>query len=197
MPENWYEIEYLPRSELYEQLTSGTAQALSAAGTTVAFKPGQKLKGSATWTVDPAPHRVEVRLFLVHVRCSAHTGGNCEPFRHQKREGSPFRHLRIHHAARAVEFCRPAGHASLGRGSGFIPVPGKRHHSDYAQPERLPNQSVSPGRTRSRMAGDVGTCKPFELKGPDRRPQFSVAKDLLKPYDPGVLYSVVVRVWRV
>jgi CRP-like cAMP-binding protein len=43
MPENWYEIEYLPRSELYEQLTSGTAQALSAAGTTVAFKPGQKL----------------------------------------------------------------------------------------------------------------------------------------------------------
>ena len=27
------------------------------------FKPGQKLKGSATWTADPAPHRVEVRLF--------------------------------------------------------------------------------------------------------------------------------------
>lgn len=43
MSENWYEIEYLPRSELYEQLTSGTAQALSEAGTTVTLKPGQKL----------------------------------------------------------------------------------------------------------------------------------------------------------
>lgn len=43
MPENWYEIEYLPRSELYEQLTAGTAQALASAGTTVALKPGQKL----------------------------------------------------------------------------------------------------------------------------------------------------------
>jgi CRP-like cAMP-binding protein len=43
MPESWYEIEYLPRSELYEQLTARTAQALSEAGTTVTLKPGQKL----------------------------------------------------------------------------------------------------------------------------------------------------------
>jgi CRP-like cAMP-binding protein len=43
MPENWYEIEYLPRSELYEQLTANTAQALAEAGTTIVLNPGQKL----------------------------------------------------------------------------------------------------------------------------------------------------------
>lgn len=43
MSENWYEIEYLPRSELYEQLTANTAKALSEAGTTITLKPGQKL----------------------------------------------------------------------------------------------------------------------------------------------------------
>jgi CRP-like cAMP-binding protein len=43
MAENWYEIEYLPRSELYEQLTAGTATALAEAGTVVTLKPGAKL----------------------------------------------------------------------------------------------------------------------------------------------------------
>lgn len=43
MAENWYEIEYLPRSELYEQLTANTVEALSSAGTTVLLKPATKL----------------------------------------------------------------------------------------------------------------------------------------------------------
>jgi CRP-like cAMP-binding protein len=43
MSENWYEIEYLPKSELYEQLTSTAAKALSETGTTITLQPGQKL----------------------------------------------------------------------------------------------------------------------------------------------------------
>lgn len=43
MSESWYEIEYLPRSELYEQLTSNTARALGEAGTVLTLKPGAKL----------------------------------------------------------------------------------------------------------------------------------------------------------
>jgi CRP-like cAMP-binding protein len=43
MPESWFEIEFLPKTELYEQLTSSTAQAMVDAGSLVVLKPGAKL----------------------------------------------------------------------------------------------------------------------------------------------------------
>lgn len=63
MPEAWYDIEYLPKTELYEQLTAGTARALVDAGTVVVLKPGQKLFSAG----DPSDRMHIVRQGIIEI----------------------------------------------------------------------------------------------------------------------------------
>jgi CRP-like cAMP-binding protein len=63
MTESWYDIEYLPKSELYEQLTAATARALTEAGSIVTLKPGAKLFTAG----DPSDRMHIVRQGIIEV----------------------------------------------------------------------------------------------------------------------------------
>lgn len=63
MPESWYDIEYLPKGELYEQLTEGTARALVDAGTIITLRAGQKLFSAG----DPSDRMHIIRSGLIEI----------------------------------------------------------------------------------------------------------------------------------
>jgi CRP-like cAMP-binding protein len=63
MVESWYDIEYLPKAELYEQLTAGTTRALTEAGSIIALKPGAKLFSAG----DPSDRMHIIRTGIIEV----------------------------------------------------------------------------------------------------------------------------------
>jgi CRP-like cAMP-binding protein len=63
MAETWYDIEYLPKTELYEQLTESTARALTEAGTVVMLRPGGKLFSAG----DPSDRMHIIRRGIIEI----------------------------------------------------------------------------------------------------------------------------------